>query len=122
MCAIQVAIVGSSLGWPIAVGRVVPIAIGGLFLLLGRLLPRFRSNFFFGIRTPWTLSSDAVWQRTHRAGGVVMVLIGASLVLAGAVGTERWLYVALGGGVAMMSVVLVYSYALWREEQAKKGG
>lgn len=120
MGAIQVGIVASALGWPVAVGRVAPIAIGALFVFLGNLLPRFRSNFFFGIRTPWTLSSESVWNRTHRVGGYVMVVMGLLLGLAGVIGTARWLYVAIGGGVAMMLVVLVYSYMIWRAEQSSQ--
>lgn len=85
--------------------------------MLGNLLPRFRSNFFFGIRTPWTLSSDTVWTRTHRVGGYVMVLIGLLLVLAGAVGSTRWVLVAICGAFAMVLFVLIYSYVIWRAEQ-----
>ena len=116
-CLLHVGILGSALGWPIQVGRLVPLAIGGLFLVLGTLLPRFKSNFFFGIRTPWTLSSETVWARTHRVGGTAMMVVGALLVLAGVLGTARWLYVAIGGAAALVVVVLVYSYAAWRSEQ-----
>jgi len=116
-CLLQVAILGSALGWPIQVGRFVPIAIGGLFMVMGALLPRFKSNFFFGIRTPWTLSSDAVWERTHRVGGVVMLLIGTLLIAAGALGTAKWFYVAIGGAAVLVMVVLVYSYLVWKAEQ-----
>lgn len=117
MCVIQVGIVASALGWPVPMGRLAPISIGALFVILGNLLPRFRSNFFFGIRTPWTLSSETVWARTHRVGGAVMLVVGLLLVVAGLMGTPRWFYVAIVGGVAMMLVVLVYSYVIWRDEQ-----
>lgn len=116
-CLLQVGILGSALGWPIQVGRLVPIAIGGLFMVLGALLPRFKSNFFFGIRTPWTLSSDAVWERTHRVGGVAMVAIGLLLIAAGVMGTAKWFYIAIGGAGALVMVVLVYSYLAWKSEQ-----
>ena len=44
----------------------------GLFVLFhysGILLENSKRNWFIGIRTPWTLSSDAVWEKTHRMGG-----------------------------------------------------
>lgn len=116
-CLLHVGILGSALGWPIQVGRLAPVAVGGLFVLLGTLLPRFKSNFFFGIRTPWTLSSETVWTRTHRVGGTIMMVIGALLVVAGVMGTARWLYVAVGGAAALVLVVLLYSYLAWRSEQ-----
>lgn len=117
MCVLHVGVVGSALGWPLPVGRLAPISIGALFVVLGNLLPRFRSNFFFGIRTPWTLSSDTVWTKTHRVGGYVMVLIGLLLVVAGTIGSPRWFLVAICGAIAMVTVVLVYSYVVWRAEQ-----
>jgi uncharacterized membrane protein len=117
MCVLQVGILGSALGWPIEVGRLAPISIGALFVLLGGMLPRFRSNFFIGIRTPWTLSSDTVWEKTHRVGAYAMSLIGLLLIVAGVAGSTAWGLVAIGGAIAMVLVVLVYSYLAWRSEQ-----
>ena len=117
MCVIHVGVVGSALGWPFPVGRLAPVSIGVLFLLLGNLLPRFRSNFFFGIRTPWTLSSDTVWEKTHRMGGYVLALVGLLLIAAGIMGSSRWFLVAIVGSIGLALVVLVYSYVVWRSEQ-----
>lgn len=118
---VHVTVIGSTLGWPLAVGRVTPVAIGGLFLALGTLMPRFQSNFFIGIRTPWTLSSETVWTRTHRVGGYLMWVVGTLLVVAGIVGSERWFWIAIGGSMAMAIGILVYSYVLWRAEQPGRG-
>ena len=62
-CVVHFAVLGYALGWPVNINRLVPVLVGGLFLYFGWLLPRARSNFFVGIRTPWTLSSDEVWQK-----------------------------------------------------------
>lgn len=117
LCVLHVGVVGFALGWPVQVGRLAPVSIGLLFLFLGTLLPRFQSNFFFGIRTPWTLSSDTVWTRTHQVGGYVMGLMGLLLITAGIMGTHRWFVVAISGSVVMAIGLLVYSYLLWRGEQ-----
>jgi uncharacterized membrane protein len=117
MCVLHVGILGSALGWPLPVARLTPVSIGVLFLLLGSLLPRFRSNFFFGIRTPWTLSSETVWTRTHQVGGYAMALVGLLLIVAGFMGTHRWLLVAIWGSMALAIGLLVYSYVIWRGEQ-----
>ena len=116
-CLLQVGILGSALGWPISVGRLAPVAIGSLFIVLGTLMPRIRSNFFMGIRTPWTLSSETVWVRTHRVGGIAMIAVGLLLALAGLFGTRSWLFVAIGGTGALVILVLVYSYFAWKAEQ-----
>lgn len=113
---IHVTVLGNALGWPIPVARVTPLVIGAFFILLGNLLPRFRSNFFMGIRTPWTLSSETVWTKTHRVGGYLMVAAGA-LIMAAAFAPARfftWIVLvsAFGMGIAMV----VYSYVAWRAE------
>jgi uncharacterized membrane protein len=97
-----------------------PVAIGALFIVLGNLLPRFRSNFFFGIRTPWTLSSETVWARTHRVGGYAMVMVGVLLIAAGLVATRIWLVASIGGSMILVLLLLVYSYVIWRSEQNSK--
>lgn len=117
---IHVTVLGAALGWPISVGRIAPLAAGLMLVGLGNLMPRMRSNFFIGIRTPWTLSSDRVWTRTHRVGGYAMVLAGLLVIAMAFVQSSRFVYVIVGAvfGSALFSVV--YSYFAWRQEQ--KGG
>ncbi len=117
---IHLAMLGSALGLPIAMGRVVPLVVGLLLIFLGNLLPRFRSNWFIGIRTPWTLSSDAVWARTHRFGGYCMVIVGALLMIAGVAKSDIWAQVAVIGGAGMALAVVLYSYLTWRTENHRK--
>ncbi|CAG0972780.1 partial Immunity protein SdpI, partial [Anaerolineae bacterium] len=119
MCALHVSILGTALGWPIEVHRAAPILIGALFIVLGNLLPRFRSNFFFGIRTPWTLSSETAWLRTHRLGGWVMGGLGLALVLTGVLGRSEWIRVLVGGTVVLVVSVMANSYFVWRSEQRR---
>lgn len=120
MGLLHVAILGAALGWPLPVNAAVPVIIGLMFVVLGALMPRFKSNFFVGIRTPWTLSSDTVWTRTHRVGGLLMIVVGLLLVIAGILRSPYWVGVAIGGAVAVAVGVLGYSFVLWRSEQASK--
>lgn len=62
-------------------GRVEALVVVVLLGVLGNAMPALRPNWFFGIRTPWTLRDDRVWDRTHRVAG--HALVGASLLLAG---------------------------------------
>ena len=89
---IRTAVVGLMLGLNIMVhlamrGRAVnvnvvsPIGIGVLLLVLGNYLPKIKSNWFIGVRTPWTLSSEESWRRTHRLAGWLFALSGAIVVL-----------------------------------------
>jgi len=89
------------------------------FIILGNVLPRARPNWWFGIRTPWTLSNDRVWVRTHRVGGYL--LAGAGVVLlAGAALPGPWTF-ALGvvAAIAAGFGSLVYSYFAWKQESSQ---
>ena len=56
----------------IRVSTVIPAMCGILFMTLGNMMPKFRQNFFCGFRTPWALSDETVWNKTHRLGGRLM--------------------------------------------------
>ena len=53
---------------------------GVLFLIVGNYLPKCRQNHVIGIRVPWTLKSEAVWNRTHRMAGPLWMLAGLLLL------------------------------------------
>jgi uncharacterized membrane protein len=56
---------------------IVPL-ISVLYLILGFFMPRIKKNYFYGIRTPWTLNSEEVWDRTHKMAG--KLFIGAGII------------------------------------------
>ena len=112
--------IASNLGYAVPIGRVVPALVGALFVVIGNVMPRLRPNWWFGVRTPWTLSSDRVWARTHRLAGFSMAgaglaMIGAALLLPPAVG----LPVMIAALVAAVIAPAVYSYLSWRREQKR---
>jgi uncharacterized membrane protein len=112
-----VAIAGA-LGAPIAF-RLLPVVIGAAFVVLGNAMPRARPNWWFGIRTPWTLSNDRVWERTHRVGGYLFVALGIVTALATLL-PETATFVVIGvlGGATALGT-LVYSYVAWRQETSR---
>ncbi len=121
LVAIHGAVLAAGLGMPVAMERLVPLLIGVLFIVIGNVLPRARSNWFFGIRTPWTLSSEAVWTRVHRVGGVVMV--GAGVMIAAAAFMPPRLSTVLLVAVPLLLALWAfgYSYLLWSREQGGAG-
>lgn len=89
-----------------------------LFLTVtGNYLSKLRSNFFVGIRTPWTLSSDIAWRKTHRIGGRVLILLGLTLIPSAFyldAGTNLWV---TGAAVVIVALgLIVYSYFAWRSD------
>jgi uncharacterized membrane protein len=91
-------------------------AMGLLFIFIGFMLRKAKRNFFIGIRTPWTLSSDTVWDKTHQLGAVLFMASGVLALIGGIFGgmTAFWfLFVPLIGSTLFL---LVYSYVLYQRE------
>lgn len=117
MLAVHAIVLRAALGYPVAVDRLLPFGVGVLLAVIGNLLPRARSNWFVGIRTPWTLSSDRVWEKTHRFGGRLFVIGGIVIALAGVIGASwtQWLLFTVVMACSLGAVV--YSYIEWRKEK-----
>jgi uncharacterized membrane protein len=92
-------------------------ALGLLFGCIGYLLRRARRNFSIGIRTPWTLASDRVWDKTHRLGAALFALSGFVTCLGTFFAGALAYWFVLGPVAASSLFLVVYSYVVWREEQ-----
>ena len=91
-------------------------AIGLLFIFIGFMLRQAKRNFFIGIRTPWTLSSDRVWNKTHQIGSTLFIVAGALAVIGSFFGgtTAFWmLMVPIFGSTIFL---VVYSHVLYKQE------
>ena len=117
VAAIHVLMLGKALDWPINMSRVASLGVGGLFVLLGNLMTRIRPNWFVGIRTPWTLSSDTVWRKTHRFGGIAFVIAGLCIASTALLASRWAFYGSMGVGAAAALGSVVYSYVVWKGEQ-----
>jgi len=106
-----------NLGYPVKIGSFVPLLIGLLFILMGNYMGKIKNNWFMGIRTPWTLSSENVWNKTHRFGGRAFMLFGLLLMV------SPWLpeiaaMVAFVVGLLAASIgTMAYSYLLYIREK-----
>jgi uncharacterized membrane protein len=109
----------AAVGRPANIVTVTSLLVGGLLIVLGNYLGKARSNFFFGVRTPWTLSSDLSWDKTNRLAGRVFVAVGAAMVVAGLTRSGTVFAVVLVILLAMIAVVTVYSYFVWRGDPLK---
>jgi uncharacterized membrane protein len=116
---LHVAMLGVGAGWPIPMERITPLLMGGVFVVVGNVLPRARPNWLFGIRTPWTLSNDRVWERTHRLAGLLFVVAGVLLALSAVALPSSTLPVTIVGLVVAAVVPAVYSYFTWRQETSR---
>lgn len=116
MLGVHLLVLATALGMDVSMERLVPVGVAVLLIVIGNLLPRTRPNWFVGIRTPWTLSSDRVWERTHRFGGQLFVAGGFLALLAALFAPGIAMPVLIGCTVVLSVVVLAYSYIVWRKE------
>ncbi len=84
-------------------------AFGILFYYSGILVENAKRNWFIGIRTPWTMSNDKVWRRTHRLGGKLFKAAGI-IALFGAVFQDYALWLVIGPAIVVVICTFVYSY------------
>lgn len=112
-------IIASGLGYSVKIDRLMPIGLGLLFIVLGNYLTRVEPNWFVGIRTPWTLSSDTVWRKTHRTGGWLMVLAGLVVASGAFLPHGAFLPLFVVAILVMAVIPIVQSYVLWKREQSK---
>jgi uncharacterized membrane protein len=94
--------------------RWIFLAVGILIVVIGAVLGRIPRNGLVGIRTPWALADDGVWNRTHRFTGRLMTLAGVALAALATLGADHTdLFVALIVSVAGPGVAgAVYSRAI----------
>jgi uncharacterized membrane protein len=101
MLALHIAAVLSATGQRVDMARIVPVGVGMLFL---------------GIRTPWTLSSERSWTKTHRLGGYLFAAFGAMMVVVGVIDPQAMVWALIPGLVVVTGVPIVYSYLVWRTD------
>ncbi|MEO0882400.1 MAG: SdpI family protein [Pseudomonadota bacterium] len=96
--------------------KVILGAIGFFFVIIGNYLPKTRANFIFGIRTPWTLTSDTAWEKTHRLGGRLFIVSGLlAMTLAVLADPAQMAVLFAAILIPLIAVLFVYSFLVWRK-------
>ncbi|GMK47126.1 hypothetical protein PghCCS26_42560 [Paenibacillus glycanilyticus] len=101
----------------------VNIVFGGLgimWMIIGNRMGQLRSNFFMGIRTPWTITDENNWRSTHRLGGRLWFIAGILMLLGACLLSAKWLIAVLIVSM-ILSVVIpyLYSYLLYAGSKKK---
>jgi uncharacterized membrane protein len=110
-----------TLGRRPAIATYWPILAGLVTIVMGNYLGKIRSNYFAGFRTPWTLSSELSWNKTHRLGGKLLFLLGIILI-AGSILVlgDFWAYFLLVSSLLWAVVLVIYSYFIWKRDPDRK--
>ncbi|HPW39685.1 MAG TPA: SdpI family protein, partial [bacterium] len=106
-----------NLGYNLNIGSAVSMIIGALFVVMGNYLGKLKYNWFVGIKTPWSLSSENVWNKTHRVGGWLFILMGIAIIIVP--------YLPANWGLALFWLAIIvgvlgsmgYSYFAYHQEK-----
>ncbi|MDH4141382.1 MAG: SdpI family protein [Chloroflexota bacterium] len=114
--------VSVAMGAAVDITRLLFVGMGVLFIVIGNYLPKVRSNYMAGIRTPWTLTSEVAWTKTHRLGGWLFVIEGIVFLVLGLAGTTGTLLITavIGGLLVLVGVTFAYSYFVWKADPERR--
>ena len=111
---ISLSTIAIAFGYDVPINRVTFVSLMGVFLIVGNFLSKTKSNFFIGIRTPWTLSSEENWRKTHRLGGRIFMLAAlVGISLAFIVAKEQLVYLIFALIVPAALIPCIYSWYVW---------
>ena len=103
-----------ALGTEISMNAVISAGCGILFLAVGWMIGRAKRNFFIGIRTPWTLMSDEVWDRTHKLGSKLFYAAGVCALL-GVFAPDYAMWLIMVPTIAAALITYAYSYFIYQQ-------
>ena len=99
--------------------NIVLLFIGILYLILGNYFKTIKANYFIGIRTPWTLEDEIVWNDTHKMAGI-MWFIGGIIVVLSSLILETKSNFTLFIAVTLIIAITPVAYSYIRFKQLKK--
>lgn len=102
------------------IGKVVVVMVAVLFICMGNVMPKVKQNFFTGVKTPWALSSETVWNKTHRLGGKCFVFGGILMLISAFLGNGKIMFgVTVGVALLIGGIPSVMSY-IWYKNETKE--
>jgi len=115
MVAIHLQIILWNFGIEIKPDILFPIGFGTLFFYLGILMQKSKRNWFIGFKTPWTLSSDLVWDKTHKLGGKLLKVCGIISIIG--IKTKIYaIFFVLVPIIITLIYLTIYSYLEYKKE------
>ncbi|MFA5746100.1 MAG: SdpI family protein [archaeon] len=92
-------------------------ATAALFIALGIILRGIKQrNPFFGIRTPWTLLNQEVWEKTHKLGGWLFIILGI-VTLTAVFYLQYFTIIFFIAIIAVLLITFIYSYIIYKKKK-----
>lgn len=115
LVVVQVHVILWNVGIHFGSNILFPIGLGCLFYYTGVLVGNAERNWFIGIRTPWTLSSDRVWKKTNRIGGKLFKIAGI-IAITGSFFQDYIIFFIIVPAIFIAGFTIVYSYVEYQKE------
>lgn len=100
----------AGLGNEVNIGLFISWGIGILFLFMGWMMPKIKKNYTIGIRFPWTLHSEIVWDKTHKLGGQLFMALGAILLIVSFLPGVFTFWILMVGIFLLLIILFGYSF------------
>lgn len=104
----------NGLGAAVNVVSYIVLGFGFLFIYAGHILKFVKRNYFIGIRTPWTLADERVWNKTHKIGSKSFIVNGL-VILSGLLFPAYAVYIMLISVLTNVLFLFAYSYVIYRK-------
>lgn len=98
------------------INAIMPVAVGLLFAIIGNSMPKFKQNYFSGIKTSWTLADEEVWFKTHRLGGKIWFFGGLMMIISAFLPNPLKIIVFMIVIAILVIVPIVYSYIIYKKK------
>ncbi len=118
MVILQLEVYLWNIGIEIPMGVFMPILMGGLFVVMSILIKNAKQNYTIGIRTPWTLHSEVVWDKTHALGAKLFLGSGI-LSICSAIVPKYSIWIVIGSVMLSALYLFIYSYIEFKKEVSK---
>ena len=116
MAALALFIIYSVKEQSIANPTFIFVAIGLLYVLLGNYMKTIKANYFIGIRTPWTLESESVWEKTHVLAVKTCFIGGLSIIISSIIMNKEFNGIFFIAITIIISLIpLIYSYIEYKK-------
>jgi uncharacterized membrane protein len=120
MLLMHLVVLMGATGTEIRMERILMPGVGVFIAIMGLLIPKVHPNWFVGIRTPWTLTSDLSWERTHKIGGTLFVILGLLMIASTFIAPEVSIWILVAAALGITIFLFAYSYQVWKTDPLKR--
>lgn len=113
-------VIAAATGRDVKMDRIMMPLVGIFIAAIGFLIPRAAPNWFIGIRTPWTLTSDESWVKTHKLGGPLFVALGLLMAASSLIAPEQAIWILVAAAIGIVGFLFIYSYRVWKADPLKR--